>query len=244
MDTQKNKFLEGVAMRHACKEFDESKKIPAEQFEEILQVGYAAPSSFGMEPTRLVVVRDPKAREEIRALCWDQRQITTASELVLFKTLKTDLLAHTNYVQNAFARKQKTPEQIAPYEAAATRYAKKPHILTPPEYNLYMLLRDLYGGRYEILAQTSLVSLVDKLNYNSYRNELFRIVDFVIADKEFSPLVVIELNDSSHLRADRRERDRKVAEILEKADLPLVTFSTEEAASSAAVRRALWRYLH
>ena len=132
---------------------------------------------------------------------------------------------------------EKTPEQIAPYEAAATRYAKKPHILTPPEYNLYMLLRDLYGGRYEILAQTSLVSLVDKLNYNSYRNELFRIVDFVIADKEFSPLVVIELNDSS-------ERDRKVAEILEKADLPLVTFSTEEAASSAAVRRALWRYLH
>ena len=139
---------------------------------------------------------------------------------------------------------EKTPEQIAPYEAAATRYAKKPHILTPPEYNLYMLLRDLYGGRYEILAQTSLVSLVDKLNYNSYLNELFRIVDFVIADKEFSPLVVIELNDSSHLRADRRERDRKVAEILEKADLPLVTFSTEEAASSAAVRRALWRYLH
>ena len=104
---------------------------------------------------------------------------------------------------------EKTPEQIAPYEAAATRYAKKPHILTPPEYNLYMLLRDLYGGKYEILAQTSLVSLVDKLNYNSYRNELFRIVDFVIADKEFSPLVVIELNDSSHLRADRRERDRK-----------------------------------
>lgn len=71
-----------------------------------------------------------------------------------------------------------------------------------------MLLRDLYGGRYEILAQTSLVSLVDKLNYNSYRNELFRIVDFVIADKEFSPLVVIELNDSSHL-ARRQTRARQ-----------------------------------
>lgn len=122
MDTQKNKFLEGVAMRHACKEFDESKKIPAEQFEEILQVGYAAPSSFGMEPTRLVVVRDPKAREEIRALCWDQRQITTASELVLFKTLKTDLLAHTNYVQNAFARKQKTPEQVEAYKKRYSGY--------------------------------------------------------------------------------------------------------------------------
>ncbi|WP_395001697.1 NAD(P)H-dependent oxidoreductase [uncultured Helicobacter sp.] len=120
MDTQntvcKNKFLEGVAMRHACKEFDEGKKIPTEQFEEILEVGYAAPSSFGMEPTRLVVVRDTKAREEIRALCWDQRQITSASELVVFKTLKTDLLAHTNYVQNAFARKQKTPEQIEAYK--------------------------------------------------------------------------------------------------------------------------------
>ncbi|PAU99940.1 NAD(P)H-dependent oxidoreductase [Helicobacter sp. TUL] len=111
-----DKFLEGVAMRHACKVFDENKQIPKEQFDNILQVGYAAPSSFGMEPTRLIVLRDKKARQEVRALCWDQKQITTASELVIFKTLKTDLLAHTNYVQQALQRKQKTPEEIAAYK--------------------------------------------------------------------------------------------------------------------------------
>ena len=113
-----DKFLEGVAMRHACKVFDENKQIPKEQFDNILQVGYAAPSSFGMEPTRLIVLRDKKARQEVRALCWDQKQITTASELVIFKTLKTDLLAHTSYVQQAFQRKQKPQRKLQHTQSA------------------------------------------------------------------------------------------------------------------------------
>lgn len=117
-----DKFLEGVAMRHACKLFDEHRQIPQEQFEDILQVGYAAPSSFGMEPTRLIVVRDKKARAEIRALCWDQWQITSASELVVFKTLKSDLLPHTHYVKTAMERKQKTPEQIKAYQNRYSSY--------------------------------------------------------------------------------------------------------------------------
>ena len=89
----------------------------------------------------------------------------------------------------------------------------------------------------------ALVSLVDKLNYNSYRNELFRVVDFVIASPEFEPLVVVELNDSSHMRADRRERDRKVAEILQKASLPLVTLTPDNASDVAYVKKAVGRYL-
>lgn len=58
-----NKFLESVNFRHACKLFDENKKIPQESFEEILEVGRLAPSSFGMEPTRLLVVRSDEAKK-------------------------------------------------------------------------------------------------------------------------------------------------------------------------------------
>lgn len=110
-----DKFLEGALMRHACKVFDTKKQIQDDVFENILKVGYVAPSLFGLEPTRVMVVKNKKVREEIKPLCWNQEQITTASELLIFKTLKSDLLAHTNYVKDAFKRKEKSGEELKAY---------------------------------------------------------------------------------------------------------------------------------
>ena len=101
-----NHFLESIYFRHACKLFDDKKKIPQEQFDEILEVGRMAPSSFGMEPTGLIVVRSEAAKEALRPLCWDQPQITTASEVVVFKSLQNDLVPPSEYAkQNALRRK-------------------------------------------------------------------------------------------------------------------------------------------
>ena len=105
------------------------------------------------------------------------------------------------------------------------------------------VLEGLFGARFRILPQIALISLVDKLNYTSYRNELFRVVDFVVVSPDFVPLVVVELNDKSHLRADRRERDARVAEILQKASLPLVVLTPDNASDTAYVKRAVGRYL-
>lgn len=105
----KNKFLESVHFRHACKLFDENKKIPKEQFDDILEVGRLAPSSFGMEPTRLLVLRSDEAKQALRKLCWDQPQITTASEVVVFKSLQNDLVPPSEYVKrNVLRRKMDT----------------------------------------------------------------------------------------------------------------------------------------
>lgn len=139
---------------------------------------------------------------------------------------------------------ERTDSEIADTERPLpTRYAKKECLMTPPERALMQVLEGLFGARFRILPQIALVSLVDKLNYNSYRNELFRVVDFVIASPEFEPLVVVELNDSSHMRADRRERDRKVAEILQKASLPLVALTPDNVSDVAYVKKAVGRYL-
>lgn len=102
----KNEFLESVHFRHACKLFDESKKIPRDVFEEILEVGRLAPSSFGLEPTRMIVVRSDEAKKALRPLCWDQPQITTASEVVVFKSLQAELMPPSEYVKrNSLRRK-------------------------------------------------------------------------------------------------------------------------------------------
>lgn len=101
-----NPFLESIYFRHSCKLFDENKKIPKETFEEILEVGRLAPSSFGMEPTRLLVLRSDEAKKALRPLCWDQPQITSASEVVVFKSLQSDLVPPSEYAKrNTFRRK-------------------------------------------------------------------------------------------------------------------------------------------
>lgn len=124
-------------------------------------------------------------------------------------------------------------------------YRKKRAMLSKPEWEFYSLLKDfLSPEHFDILPETALLSVIDKLTQTGYRNELFRIADFCIADaKSTEPLLLIELNDASHNRADRRERDRRVAEICERAGMPLVVFSLDEASDAGYVKKTLKRYL-
>lgn len=114
-----NKFLESIHFRHACKLFDKSKKIPPETFDEILEVGRLAPSSFGLEPTRLLVVRSDEGKEALRPYCWDSAQITDASEVVVFKSLQYDLVPPSEYVKRNIMRKGANQEA---YEAYLKRF--------------------------------------------------------------------------------------------------------------------------
>lgn len=106
-------------------------------------------------------------------------------------------------------------------------YAVKKSVMSAPEIYLYKRLLDLTGE--EVLPQVALVTLVDKTAMASYRNELFRVVDFAVCDKKtFKPLFVVELNDASHNRDDRRLRDEKVKCILARAGLPLAVLTIDD----------------
>lgn len=59
----KESFLNAMKFRHACKVFDEDKKIPDEDFEYILETGRLSPSSFGFEPWQFLVVQNKNLRE-------------------------------------------------------------------------------------------------------------------------------------------------------------------------------------
>lgn len=117
-------------------------------------------------------------------------------------------------------------------------YRRKTALLTPPEQEFIELLKGVEPKKYEVLPQIVLAAVIDKKAQSSYRNELFRIADFCFVDKDtYEPLLLVELNDKSHLRADRKERDEKVAEICRKAGLPLITFWTDEHCDFRTVRQ-------
>lgn len=120
------------------------------------------------------------------------------------------------------------------------KYARKGALLTKPEYNFLMQLREIAPHKYEVLPQVALASVIDKKTNTSYRNELFRFCDYCFFDKDtFEPLLLVELNDRSHLRADRQDRDAKVAAICASARIPLVTFWMDGDLSFATVKRVV-----
>jgi len=115
-------FMKAMAFRHACKHFDVSKTIPQEKFESILEVARMSPSSFGMEPWRLIVVRDPALRKALKSSCWNQAQITEASELVIFTTDNDEVRSGTPYVRSMFERRGLEGEGLDTYMSIYKSY--------------------------------------------------------------------------------------------------------------------------
>lgn len=117
-----SEFIEAMAFRHACKHFDTTKQIPAEQFESILEVARTSPSSFGMEPWRLIVVRNESLRKALKPLCWNQSQITECSELVILTTDNDIVRSRSPYVRKMFERRGLSAEAVDTYVGVYKSY--------------------------------------------------------------------------------------------------------------------------
>lgn len=117
-----SEFLKAMAFRHACKAFDTEKQISAEQFDSILEVARTSPSSFGMEPWRLIVVRKPNLRKALKSACWNQNQITECSELVIFTTDNDTVRSGTAYVRKMFERRGLPSEAVDTYMGVYKNY--------------------------------------------------------------------------------------------------------------------------
>ncbi len=111
----KNAFIRAMHYRHACKLFDESRRIRESEMDAILEFGRLSPSSFGMEPWRFLVVRDQKLKESLRPLCWNQPQITTCSDLVLIKSIVAPLAPGSEYSREMLSRRDLPKEKIETY---------------------------------------------------------------------------------------------------------------------------------
>ena len=121
-----------------------------------------------------------------------------------------------------------------------SKYERKRQFISRPEYNFLQTLREINPNKYEVLPQVALFSVIDKVTNTAYRNDLFRTCDYCFVDRDtFEPLLLVELNDRSHLRADRQDRDAKVAAICSAARIPLVTFWMDGDLSYNTVRRTV-----
>jgi nitroreductase len=77
-------ILDRLRWRYATKKFDPARKIPTELWAKLEQAVVLAPSSYGLQPWKFVVVTDPAVRRQLHPVSWNQPQILDASHLVVF----------------------------------------------------------------------------------------------------------------------------------------------------------------
>ena len=98
-------FMEAMDFRHACKIFDETKKVSDEDLAYIIEAGRKSPSSFGMEPWKFLVITNEELKAKIRPFCWDQPQITTCSHLIIVLAAIEEVKVESGLVKKKLGRK-------------------------------------------------------------------------------------------------------------------------------------------
>ena len=77
-------LLEQLHWRYATKKMNPTKTVPQDKVDRILEAVRLAPTSSGLQPFEVFVVTNPEVREKIKAIAWNQSQVTDGSHLLVF----------------------------------------------------------------------------------------------------------------------------------------------------------------
>lgn len=128
--------------------------------------------------------------------------------------------------------KKRNNEESDSYTNGKTKdyqYKKRTYFFTKNELYFYRdLTRAIDDSKYVLFSKVRLADIIEPRNHNStWQAHFNRIrskhVDFVLCElPSIKPALVIELDDKSHERTDRQERDIFVDQCLAQAEIPIL----------------------
>ena len=71
-------LLDNLNWRYATKAFNSDKKLSKEQLETLLNAVQLAPSSYGLQPFKVIVVSNQEVKEQLKAAAYSQAQVAQA----------------------------------------------------------------------------------------------------------------------------------------------------------------------
>lgn len=77
-------LLERLHWRYATKAMDPARQVPQEKVDRIVEAARLTATSSGLQPFEMLVVTDAAVREKIKAIAWNQAQVTDSSHLLVF----------------------------------------------------------------------------------------------------------------------------------------------------------------
>ena len=123
--------LQQLQWRYATKKFDSTKKIPEPVWKALEQSLVLSPSSFGLQPWKFFVIRNPEIRQKLLEHSWGQTPVVEASHLVVL-AIKKDLNASDvdRYIQRMAEVQQVSVDNLEGFANVVKGF------LTNPPYKL------------------------------------------------------------------------------------------------------------
>lgn len=128
------------------------------------------------------------------------------------------------------------------------KYKKIKNIFTKSERLFYHILVQAIGDRYIVFAKVRAADLLlpisakDRSRWRSAFNKVAcKHFDYVLCDEGLEIVAAIELDDASHNRSDRVERDIFIEWACKSAGLPLVRIKTAKHYDKNELRRTILR---
>ena len=149
-----------------------------------------------------------------------------------------------SFLLEIFAGGDDTAPQHAPY-----LYQRKQWFMTKNEHDVFDAIQAAAGNEYYLFPQVKLDKIFDwksngKDSVYAMRHINQKSVDFLLCDKTYiNPRLAIELDDSTHEREDRRERDSQVDRIFNSANFPLLRIHYSDIANQIELKEKILKSL-
>ena len=105
-------IIDSLKWRYAVKKFDANKDLSEIQIETLKEAFNLTATSYGLQPLKLVIIKNKKIQEKLLPFSWNQQQILQASHLLVI-CIKDNYT--TKEVENYFNLVQKirnTPDEV------------------------------------------------------------------------------------------------------------------------------------
>ncbi|WP_103070585.1 NAD(P)H-dependent oxidoreductase [Aquimarina sediminis] len=105
-------IIESLRWRYATKKFDSEKILPKEKINTLTEAFNLTATSYGLQPLKLIVIKDKKLQNELTQHSWNQQQVADASHVLVFCT---EMTIGEDYIEKHFDNiktTRNTPEEI------------------------------------------------------------------------------------------------------------------------------------
>lgn len=125
------------------------------------------------------------------------------------------------------------------------KYYAKPYVMTSRENECFKTLNEIFSSKWFVVPQVHLSALLDYRvkgqNWNAaFRHINGKSVDFVLIGKEsYKVICAIELDDSTHSRSDRMERDVEIERMFKEARIPLARIGRFESMTKSEIAKVI-----
>ena len=104
-----------------------------------------------------------------------------------------------------------------------TLYNKKDYLLTQQELKFYKLIKMITDkNNLNIFSQVALYEIVTSKNIKDFNKIKSKTIDFVITDTNCKIKFCIELDDPTHIKENRQQRDKFIEDLFNQLNIKLI----------------------